>query len=235
MKVKLGLDPEILVVNEAGKFVCPGKFLKAPKRLSLSANKKFGGFNRDGMAIELNPTPSTSSAELSNKMKALFAESMNQLRAIGLYPTQQIGANIFENGDKESFMPDVYQGGCDPDWNAYTQQQNQCDVNYEEFGLRFCGGHIHVEAPFIKSFDQACEFIRGLKPLSEYLATFEDKTWSSERRKFYGKEGDFRWREDGKRVEFRTPDATWIWEEMSTGKVMPEIYGIISNHVQRFA
>lgn len=234
MKLKLGLDPEVLVVNQSGQFVCPGKFLKASKQVIPSSNKKIGGFNRDGMAIELNPSPSTDPRDLSDKMRTLFRESMNKLRAIGLYPTQQIGANIFQNGDRASFLPDVYQGGCEPDWNAYTKEQNIVNVNYQEFEYRYCGGHIHVSAPFIRNFDQACEFIRSLKPLSQYLSTFEDNKWSLERRRVYGKDGDFRWREDDKRIEFRTPDATWIWKEMETREVMPEIFKIISNSVQKF-
>lgn len=233
-KLVIGLDPEFLTANEEEIFVCPQVLDVGPKRVVKSRFEKAGGFNRDGMAIELNPSPTDQPTTLTENLRILFADAQDILGKKGFHMVPFIGANIFDWGDKKTFMPDVYEGGCDPDFNAYTREMNHPGVNYARYPYRFCGGHIHVSAPFINNFDQACEFIQKLRPLSQFLAQFEDSVWSYKRREVYGKEGDFRWREEVQRIEYRTPDSSWIWEDLNTGRVMPEVFKIIGAVAQSF-
>lgn len=235
METKIGLDPEFLVRNTSGKIICPAEFSKKLKKFIPATNKKLGGFNRDGMAVEFNPTPSDSPEVLSRTVQLLYAEAREKLSQFGGELTPQIGANIYEEGDESTFTHDVKVGGCDPDFNAYTMEINSRRIDYNTYPYRFCGGHIHMTAPFLRSWEEACIFIQSLKPLGEFLGTLEDGKWSKLRREAYGQEGDFRWRPEESRIEYRTPDASWIWEDIRSGKAMKEVFKIINNTVQQFA
>lgn len=232
-KTVIGLDPEIFVVNESGKIICPTIFAE-PSKTFIPASTVSGGFNRDGMAIELNPSPDSDPRELARKTRGLLIEAEKKLRNKGARPIETIGANIFSDGDESTFAEDIMQGGCDPDFNAYTGQINVRNVDYTIYPFRFCGGHIHITAPFIRSFDEACGFIQNLRPLGEYLSQFEDNHWSKMRRTAYGQEGDFRWRSDKERIEYRTPDSSWMWAEFRSSKVMEEVFKIITNTINKF-
>lgn len=74
-----------------------------------------------------------------------------------------------------------------------------------------------MQLPVTPSFDQVCEIVKlmdffvGLPSL--FLVPDSERESAIERRKSYGAAGCFRWKPADSIIEYRTPDASWLWHE----------------------
>lgn len=208
--LKFGADPEIFVVNENGEISCPISILPIAKEVNIIA--RGGGVNRDGIAFELNPAPSEIPAEVALNMSDILLAGAQKLSLAGLKVIKSLGVTIREN-----MPPDAYQFGCDPDYNAYTKGMNRCKLNPKKYLKRFAGGHISMQLPVEPSFDQVCDIVKlmdffvGLPSL--FLIPDSEREAAVERRKSYGAAGCFRWKVEDRIIEYRTPDASWLWHD----------------------
>jgi hypothetical protein len=232
--LSLGHDGEFLVRNVRGKIVCPKKWITSLKK-EVPAQCNRGGFNRDGMAVELNPKPAHTPEEMIENTRLLFDEVTKQLMKFGYKITEQVGADIFKEGDQRTFAEDVLMGGCAPDFNAYTGKTNCRGIDYKIYPYRFCGGHIHIEAEFIRSWTQALKFIRDLdKNMFKIVSKFETQEWSKKRREAYGQKGDFRWKPQNNLIEYRTPDASWVWADLKGQKASHLLFDVVDQTITKF-
>jgi hypothetical protein len=212
-----GSDPEIFVVNANGGIACPVEMLPRPKEvLNLGPE---GGVNRDGIAFELNPAPSSDPAVVAANMAKLLQIGVGRLSDAGLHIVQSLSATI-----DDDMPPDAYEFGCNPDYNAYTKEEYRCKLNPRKYLKRFAGGHISMGIDIPMTFDQVCELVKlfdfyaGLRALF-YIPRDEVEN-AVERRLSYGAAGCFRHKNH--LVEYRTPDSSWLWatgayEEICSG------------------
>lgn len=200
MNFTIGADPELFFRNKiTGNFVSSvgliGGTKEAPKPIGEGC-----AVQEDNVAVEFNTPPCDSMesfiASLDYNLNYLQdeAEKLGLTLAIepsGLFPWEELetpAARIF---------------GCDPDFNAWTRQQNPRPANVAG-NLRSAGGHIHVGFDWKKyNFEQvvrAMDIFVGCEMLE-----FDTDT---QRRELYGKAGAFRRKPYG--IEYRTASNAWI-------------------------
>jgi hypothetical protein len=137
------------------------------------------------------------------------------LQRVGLRLTTKIGIDIADlPPDVRYILPgDCFELGCDPDYSAYTRHANRVSVNPRKYTKRFAGGHISVQIEQGLPFNDVCELVK----LFDRYAGLHSIRWSVpeslERRRTYGKAGAFRWKPRMGIVEYRTPDAGWLWND----------------------
>jgi hypothetical protein len=119
--------------------------------------------------------------------------------------------------DDQLNAPEAKLFGCDPDYNAYTEQTNPKPEG-DKGNLRSAGCHIHIGYPHCNPADS----IRLVKYLDAYVgipSILIDT--DSNRRKLYGKAGSFRLQPWG--VEYRVLSSkfienddtlTWVWNQI---------------------
>jgi hypothetical protein len=214
MKPTFGCDPEIFVVNETGTFVAPTRYIMESK--VVMAVSVEGGANRDGMAVELNPEPSHDPGVVERRLDILKRKISIQLATLGLKMSEEIMLDT-----RESFIDpmaqDVWDIGCVPDLDAYTENWRQVPVSGRQYPYRYAGGHISIGGFGNITRVQACEIVRErFDPSIGLLSTLSSKNpeASAQRRQIYGGAGAFRLK-DGI-IEYRTPDSGWLWG--SSGK-----------------
>lgn len=118
--------------------------------------------------------------------------------------------SCIELPDFELANPEVWEFGCEPDYNAYSGRQNPRPEN--PGNRRVAGGHIHVgHTGALK--DRSKRWL--IKYMDLYLGLpsviLDNTPESRERRLFYGKAGSFRPKPYG--VEYRTLSNFWIQDE----------------------
>lgn len=203
-----GCDPEIFMFKD-GKPVSAHGAVQGDKKNPQPV--PFGAVQVDGMALEFNINPASTSKEfvtnIQQVMKAL-AEMVPgyELKAI---PVAEFGAEYMANQPMEA-----KELGCEPDFNAYTDGA----VNPRPDGevtFRTGAGHVHIG--WDKDIDiqdpvhlEAC--IMAVKQMDVFLGLpsliFDNTAESVKRRKLYGKAGAFRPKSYG--VEYRTLSNTWL-------------------------
>lgn len=204
----LGADPELFLANPKGIY-CPWDILPEPKRPGFFVSG--GHMNRDGMALELNPQHSSRSSVVGENIASLLSALGRLSLQKSLTIIKSLGCDISSLPDRDLFPYDVFELGCHPDINAYTEHFNEVQVNPEEFPERYAGGHIHIQ---VGNLDQseACELVKLFDVHAGLPSVlFGDDVWSPKRRQVYGKAGDFRHNLDEGIIEYRTPDAGWLW------------------------
>lgn len=214
-RVRIGCDPEIFVADSTTGVPVPitgkiGGTKERPRFLDKTDKffSKFGKMNgwalqEDGAALEFN-TPAFQSVEDFAGHVSQFIETLDPyLASLGLRairaPTATFDSTLRDASPKAFIL------GCDPDFNAYTEQQNPIyDVN--QMGLtRFAAGHIHLGYDVSKIphnvMAKFCDLFIGLPSIAK------DK--QGRRRQFYGQAGNYRPKKYG--IEYRTPSNYWIW------------------------
>ena len=98
--------------------------------------------------------------------------------------------------------PEAYISGCNPDWNAYTGQENEPPDFTRINAMRSCGAHIHAGVEGLNPF----QFTKWMDLLVAIpLLCVEQK---SERRELYGAAGCMRIKDYG--AEYRTLSNVWL-------------------------
>lgn len=155
----------------------------------------------DNVLLEFNIPPCTTQAEFKKHMTQALNSALTQLPpSLKLYKasTAIFDRNLIAFGQ-------AYMFGCDPDFNAWTMEENPkpTAANKE---LRSAAGHIHIGWDNPTNEDRialikACDIFAGLRSVIQ----FTDRT----RRELYGKAGSFRPKEYG--VEHRVLDNEWVF------------------------
>lgn len=230
-KLMFGHDAEVFVVAPDGHPVPPVVILPQPKVVSLVTAR--GGYNRDGMAFEINPTPSGVAKVVAENTMILLAEGGKMLKEYGLSLAKELGIDISHiPAEERALVPsDAFELGCDPDFSAYTGAINKVTVDPSRYLKRFAGGHISMQLPQTLPFSEVCELVKLFDATAGlYSIRWGDK-YSKERRNTYGKAGAFRWKDRMRIVEYRTPDAGWLWHDgyVKMTELMSKAWGMFDN------
>ena len=210
---KIGADPE-LFLRENGKAISAFGMVEGTKESPHKTSN--GAYQVDGMALEFNidPVPTQGCFEQFNiniintvkAMKARVAENGEGKRyTFAIQPTQDFDPEYLANQPKEAL-----ELGCDPDFNAYTGEENPRPDGERPF--RTAAGHVHVgwgaDIPIDnEEHREICNnFVKMLDATVGMFMTVIDR--DPRRREMYGKAGACRYKPYG--VEYRTPSNVWI-------------------------
>ena len=209
----LGADPEVFI-KVRGKPVSAHDLIKGTKKEPFPVPG--GAIQVDGLATEFNVDPvpvwnhEAFNAGVVNVMKQLHAAVKEGNKGASFMKDTSVE---FDPEYLESLPKDVLVLGCDPDWNAYTEQKNPAPDGTVNF--RATGGHIHLGWASDMPVDDP-EYIAICADIVKVLDAYigipcRILDTDDRRREMYGKAGSFRPKPYG--LEYRTPSALWIHQK----------------------
>lgn len=206
MKISIGADPEIFLVNKKKEFISAHNLIPGDKKRPHKVKK--GAVQVDGTAAEFNIDPCFSSddftANINSVLKDLRSMVPKELE-FAYKPTAEFKKKYFEE------LPDECKVlGCDPDFNPANGQINPTPTPKDL--IRHGGGHIHIGWTKDKNYkddpDHAwdCQQVaKTFQTFFTYLPTLWDK---DDIRPTVYKNGSYRPKPYG--VEIRSFSNAWL-------------------------
>src|SRR5690625_1539949 len=196
--ITIGTDPEVAVVS-GGQIVSVTGMIGAGKANPLPVT---GGFiQEDNVSAEFNTEAHTSFESFNNNIGQVINELLSYVPGIEFKTSHH-----FEKAYLQSLGSSVLHFGCDPDFNAWTGEENEKPSPYTT--LRSFAGHVHIgydnpDKDTSNKLVQLCDVFLGVPSLLMDPDT--------ERRELYGKAGACRYKDYG--VEYRTLSNFWVASE----------------------
>lgn len=204
----IGCDPELFIKDKDNNLVSAVGLIPGTKTDPYKV--RGGAIQVDGMAAEINTEPVNNWNDFNMNI-LMVLEQLKAMLPSGygfvMKPSVRFSQEVLDA------TPDyAKEMGCDPDFNAWTSEENPRPDTSTDPALRCAGGHVHIgwtdEADIAD--DEHLGHCRDLvKQLDWFLGGWAlriDK--DTERRKLYGKEGAFRPKPYG--VEYRVLSNCWI-------------------------
>ena len=208
--LELGGDPEIFFKTKKR-----GASRGAERIIAANGLSAIGGkITLDGFQAEFNMEHDTCRARLGNSIQRMFQKLDKQLREAGselvpdFSPVIEVSKREFKVLGEE-----VRQFGCKPSFNAHDDcNVNEITVDPAVYRVRAAGGHIHLGAGPGATKDALRNYKKIVPVLDVLLGNtcvmLDRDPMIAERRKVYGKAGDFRKPEHG--LEYRTLSNFWL-------------------------
>lgn len=186
MKLTLGSDPELMLVNGQGKIVSSIPVLKTDKNNPIKLRNGVKLYS-DNVLAEIAHPPFRSAEEAVEKFRSIFLDVREFLgnshallaKAAHVYPPEEL---------KE---PAAREAGCNPNYDCYARGENPKVIF--SGGLRTGSFHIHLGHDKLKTLEDR---ENAVKLLDIYVGcpsiVFDMDKSSPERRKYYGRAGEFR-------------------------------------------
>lgn len=204
----IGCDPEYFL-RKRGLFVSGIPFCEGTKDEPLPLPN--GGFvMRDNVAVEFGITPAKTVNEWVNNINVTLEDMKNYLPddlELVAVPSAHFPRKELQHEEAKEF-------GCEPDFNAWSGDQNIPPDGCATSTFRSCGGHIHVGYlensgnEFLLDKYGKLRVIRTMDCFHGMISTILDNSPEAiARRNLYGKAGCFRPTEYG--VEYRTLSNFW--------------------------
>lgn len=222
MELSIGCDPE-LFLKVSGKFQSVHDILPGTKDNPYRVSN--GAVQVDGVAAEFNIDPAMSLTEFTNNIADVrwsLKDMIGQKLGHRSFDLVAEPVAYFDQGYFDALPQTPKLLGCQPDFNAYTGEQNEPPETTEPF--RTGAGHVHVgwgeyldpDDPehFIACRDVVRQLDAVVYPLSEKWDT------DTKRRTLYGQKGSFRPKTYG--VEYRPLSNAWLRSE-ETIKIVYEV------------
>lgn len=177
----------------------------------------------DGVQAELNPRPNTCRANLGNEISCCFqklVEHMKDKKQVSVDFSQTVSLT---EEDFDKLSDNSKKLGCMPSKNAHNNGRvGKITVNPDVYRTRSAGGHIHCGNAYEKSsyakedYEKSNDVLQNPVRFVEMLDILVGNTCvlldrdpgNIERRKVYGKAGEFRTPPHG--VEYRTLSNFWL-------------------------
>ena len=216
----IGFDPEFFLVDGNGKFISAVGLVGGSKDNPLPIGSGCA-VQEDNVAIEFN----TPAIELKGSVESVAKQVHEHFQYVFKYIEETVckpnGLHISKAAsaifDADQLQTEAAQTfGCDPDYNAYTGQENPKPKGPE--GLRTCGGHIHIGySNPDKETNTGIILLMDRELGTQSVLDDSD----SRRRLLYGKAGAHRHKPYG--VEYRTLSNYWIFDYESILKVIQKL------------
>lgn len=229
----IGVDPEIFLLDDKKPISAHGLI---PGDKKTPHPVPGGAIQVDGTAVEFNtdPVPSNNFEEFNAKIVTVMKELQNEVRKKGNYrfnisPVQEYSQEYFDSIPKEA-----KELGCDPDYNAYTMEQNPRPEGDRLF--RTGAGHIHVgwganiPTDNEEHHEICANFVKMLDATVGLFMTVIDR--DPRRRELYGKAGAYRTKPYG--VEYRFPSNVWLTSRLRRKAVHAQVCWAISTMKQGY-
>lgn len=208
MILTIGADPEVFV-RLGDSFISGHTFPCGSKEFPRKLDS--GSVQVDGLALEFNVVPSETRGDFVNNTIKIWRDLNNLVKSINpevsleAIPTVHFGTEYIKSLPKE-----VSRLGCNPDWNAYSLEENPLPDAEQPF--RTGAGHVHIG--FTSGADpQSVSHLRVCAELTkelDYFLGLPSLGWDPdvERRSLYGKPGAFRPKPYG--MEYRVLSNAWL-------------------------
>lgn len=213
----IGADPEFFVLNAKQAFVSGHVFECGSKAMPMPT--KHGFVQVDGLALEANILPAASKEQFIAGILGVMEDLSGIVKSKGCSIVASPVATF--NPKYIRRLPGhVRTLGCNPDFNAYSLEENPPPDATVSF--RTGAGHIHVgwtEQADTGDFEhfQQCAFLAKQMDYYVGLRTLKFDP-DNRRRDLYGKAGAFRPKHYG--MEYRVPSSAWCTDP----KLMGEVY-----------
>lgn len=214
MNIKIGADPELFVLGSKTGWRSAHNLVRGTKEHPYKIGK--GAVQVDGTAAEFNIEPADTAEEfLSNitdvvdHLERMLDESARRLELrevlnVSFSPTVLYDADYFA-----ALPRSVKILGCDPDLNAWEEEENP--KPREDFPMRTGGGHIHIGWREPEEIDEGhIESCRVLTRQLDSVLYALSPLWDDNvlRRRTYGRMGSFRPKPYG--CEYRPLSNAWV-------------------------
>ena len=212
MNLLVGCDPEVFFKIKQREIYVPSiGLIGGTKEKPIEVRN--GGLQEDNVTAEFNVNPTDDPDRFSFLVHDVKSQLDDVAEEFGLETSIKSSA-VFEREAVDT--PEAKVIGCDPDLNAYTKQENNYRIDYENKPIRYAGGHIHLGHKDIVG--NPARIIDLVKIMDLYVgSTMALLDEDTERRKFYGQAGNYRPKPYG--VEYRTSTNTWLIDKDLTRDV----------------
>jgi hypothetical protein len=198
--MRLGCDPEVFLLNQDAELVSAIGKIGGNKYSPLQIHGLKKGFTlqEDNVALEFGIPPAGSCASFVKHIETVMKEGLSKVPG---HAFSQLSCAKFPK--KELMHPAAQVFGCEPDYNAWTGEENP-KPQAPDPTLRSAGGHVHIETELDKNeVGKACDLFLGIPAMLMDAG-------GEERRQLYGKPGSVRYKPYG--VEYRTLSNFWIFK-----------------------
>lgn len=217
--ILIGSDPEVFLQTKAtGDFASAYGIIPGDKQEPFPV--PLGAVQVDGMACEFNTTPASTRSEFVTNVTGVLAAMgemiPEELELAVAVPVAKFTPAVYDAQPKKAL--DL---GCEPDYNAYTMQENPRPNRNNTERMRTAAGHIHigytenVDARSPEHMLRCCELAKLLDMTVGVMSLKYDK--DTERRSLYGAAGAFRPKSYG--MEYRVLSNAWLESEDLIGRV----------------
>jgi len=204
MTLKIGADPE-LFLKKKGVFYSGFGVIPGSKSLPYPVNR--GAVQVDGMAVEFNILPAENRESFSENIQEVLKILRNMVPVdfdLAIESVAYFEKEYFKSQPRECKLL-----GCNPDYNAYTEEMN-IPPNPRK-PIRTAAGHIHLGwgegiEPNRGHFNRCFTLTKQLDFLLGIPSVVLDR--GEERRKMYGQAGCFRPKQYG--MEYRVLSNFWL-------------------------
>jgi len=215
MELLVGADPEIFLKSDARTYASAYGLIPGTKKKPYPVEN--GAVQVDGTALEFNITPAKSSDEFVHNIQHV----MSTLRAM-IPKEYEFTKDVTARFPTISQMPkEARMIGCDPDYNAWSEQKNQSFNEHSLGDVRMVGGHVHLgwtkdaDPLEYSHFLSCCQIAKQL----DYFLLLPSLLFDTDstRKSYYGKPGAFRPKPYG--MEYRSLSNFWIHDKHLTEMV----------------
>jgi hypothetical protein len=209
MEILVGCDPEIFLRHKKTRHVVSAHgIVPGTKHEPFKVEK--GAIQVDGMALEFNIDPAATAEEFEGNIKTVLEQLREMVPSeldFAIEPTATFTKAHFDK------QPDCAKElGCEPDYNAYTLEENPRPDNATT--MRTAAGHVHVGLKGCVNADiSSLEHMVLCAQLVKHMDLFLGipsllYDTDNKRRIMYGKPGAFRPKPYG--VEYRVLSNAWL-------------------------
>jgi len=196
--ITLGADPEMFFSVEGQ--VLPAGVIFDKHYIEHTLVTPSGSLYVDGAALELQPLPDPTPAQLTKNIKELLVLAQmlfGDLAEIIIEP--QVPFDLkWAKRDKQLAV-----FGCDPDKSAWGEKRALDKIDVPNHPWRYAGAHIHFGLPSPPNEVEAVRIIRGLDYTVGLISVVVSGDRDLRRRAIYGRPGIYRIQPHG--IEYRTP------------------------------
>ena len=220
--ITMGADPEFFFSNK-------GVIIGSEKIIPKDGLGNRDAYNnplpprvvRDGIQAEINPEPRACRQQLGSEIARCLHEAFVKTKEskVKLDFRQLIKV---DKKEFDSLSPESKVFGCTPSYNIYTKEASKIGVNPLTYLYRSAGGHIHLGnigeemKATLKDVDKLIPMLDII--LGNTCVLIDRDPGNIERRKVYGKAGEFRDTSYG--AEYRVLSNFWLIDYKLMGFVM---------------
>jgi len=223
--ISFGCDPELFFSDKNNEIigsekVLPEEGIDVKYNNGTCVGDKNSKIVIDGVQAELNPRPNTCRANLGHEISACFKKLKEELRDKELIHVKFSEVVKVSKEELDSLSPKSKVFGCVPSKNVHNPD-SKITVNPAVYRYRSAGGHLHLGvAPnnpygieITQRIESALKQPERTVPMLDIVVgntcvLVDRDPWAKERRKNYGKAGEYRLPKYG--IEYRTPSNFWL-------------------------
>lgn len=226
MRITLGADPELFLINKDGKFISAVGKIPGTKEHPQQIGASGWNIHTDNVALEFNIPPARQPEEFVENVRRgiYYAEAVAGIQ--GLTPVAVPAVNFDWD---ELDTPQAQTFGCIPDFNAFTLEEQAPDSNTAN-NLRTAGGHIHIGLANRTSELSKIRIVRLLEAgIGSFLRVVEPP---NDRTKLYGSPGSMRMKPYG--LEWRSPSNYWLGKPDRIVVISNAIFSLLGTYYKEF-